>query len=858
MNHPLSQPEIAGGEVSLLRGYVREPARYDEMLDETGNLRPHWEQFAGALERFGPEELARRASQAQQLIKENGITYNVYGDPQGMDRPWALDLLPAIVSPGEWAHVARGLEQRAHLINLVLADLYGPQRLIREGVLPPEIVFANPRFLRPCHDIAPPKTGHVVLFAADLARDEAGAWTVLSDRSQSPSGSGYALENRIVMSRVFPNMIRVLNVRRLASFFETYRTVLRDIAPFNRDNPRVALLTPGPFNETYFEHVYLARYLGFVLVEGQDLTVRDNRVFMKTLEGLRPVDVIVRRLDDDYCDPLELRSDSTLGLPGLVQAAESGNVTVANALGSGLAEALAMPAFLPRLCQYFLGEELVLPSNPAWWCGEAEGLARVEARFDELLIGPAFSGGARAMRDASALSRPDRDALLERVRANPIAFVAHQRPSMSSAPCWEGNALAPGRIVMRSYAVSEGGGAHAVMPGGLSRVARAEGGAAISMQQGSGSKDIWVCSETPAGSHSLLPGPGQPLVLRRATGDLPSRVAENLCWLGRYTERAEGAVRLLRFMLTRITDESGIASAPELPHLLRAAALQWPEAVPPRGPDGALPPEAMERAIFSAIFDETPANSITANLMGLQRLGWVVRDRFSVDSWRILNNLIQEFLAVQASRQSLELAEALVCLNGLVTGLAAFSGLSMENMTRSPSWRFLDIGRRIERTLHTARLLGGALLDPAEPEAPVLLALLSISDSAMTYRGRYGASFQTEAVLDLLLVDETNPRSAAFQVNAFAEHLAALPQTSAAGLLSAEERIATRVLSELRLADLESLARPSRNGRRVELEGLLLRVQQWIPAFSDELARRYFSHTAPKRQIETQTPERAP
>ncbi|HJZ53503.1 MAG TPA: circularly permuted type 2 ATP-grasp protein, partial [Gemmataceae bacterium] len=326
-------------------GYQPPAAGYDEAAGPAGTPRPHWSAFYRSLDHLGPTELGRRWREAQHLIRENGVTYNVYGDPRGISRPWQLDPIPLLIAPDDATHLERGLVQRAKLLELVLADLYGHQKLLRDGLMPPELVFPNPGFLRPCHGVKLPGGRFLHLYGANLGRGADGHWRVLGDRTQAPSGAGYTLENRIVMTRTLPEAFRDCRVHRLALFFRTFRDTLRELAPRNRDNPRIVLLTPGPYNETYFEHAYLARYLGYTLVEGGDLTVRDNRVFLKVLGGLQPVDVILRRLDDSYCDPLELRGDSFLGIPGLVQAVRAGNVAVANPLGSGLVEAPALLSF---------------------------------------------------------------------------------------------------------------------------------------------------------------------------------------------------------------------------------------------------------------------------------------------------------------------------------------------------------------------------------------------------------------------------------------------------------------------------------------------------------------------------------
>ena len=382
-SHSLDSPS-AGPRVPSWK-YEPPSNCFDEVAIPDGGWRPHWKPLLGSLERMGQQELARRWQEGRRLIHDNGITYNVYGDPRAFDRPWPMDPIPFVIDRDEWSRIEAGITQRAMLLNRILADLYGPRKLLRDRLLPAELAFGNPAFLRACHGISLPGDTYLHLYAADLARSPDGQWWVIADRTQAPSGAGYTLENRMVFSRTLPDVFGQSQAQRLAPFFQAYRDHLMDLAPRHRDNPRVVLLTPGPYNETYFEHAYLARYLGFTLVEGGDLLVRDSRVYLKTLAGLLPVDVIVRRQDDGFCDPLELRPDSMLGIPGLMHAIRLGNVAIANALGSGLLETAATSAFLNPLCRRLLGEELKIPSVATWWCGQPHALAQVLANLENLV-----------------------------------------------------------------------------------------------------------------------------------------------------------------------------------------------------------------------------------------------------------------------------------------------------------------------------------------------------------------------------------------------------------------------------------------------------------------------------------------
>ncbi|MBN8247660.1 MAG: circularly permuted type 2 ATP-grasp protein, partial [Verrucomicrobia bacterium] len=503
------------------------------MTDAAGKQRPHYRRLIRELQRLGADELRRRDETGRRIVHEQGVTYNVYGDPRGMERPWGLDPVPLLIEADEWSRLEAALQQRARLLDRILADCHGPQNLIRSGWLPPALVFAQPDFLRPAHGARPPEETFLHFYAADLARSPDGQWWVVSDRTQIPTGAGYALANRLVASRILPEAFRDCQVQRLAGFFRAVQSSLASLGARRTDHPRVVLLTPGPYNETYFEHAYLARYLGYALVEGQDLTVRDDRVFLKTLSGLEPVDVILRRVDDDFCDPLELRNGSMLGVPGLLEAWRVGNVTIANGLGSGLLQSAAYMAFLPGLCRHLFGEDLLMPSVATWWCGQKSAEMYVSEHLDELFIKPAFRSHLRGTDPDRPMSAAARDALRRQIAFQPHLWVAQERVRLSSAPSWTGTAVAPRPVGVRVYVVATPSG-YQVMPGGLARLAPEPGGRFISMQRGGASKDTWVLSEAPVDTAaSLLRPQGAPIELRRVGNNLPSRMADNFFWLGR-------------------------------------------------------------------------------------------------------------------------------------------------------------------------------------------------------------------------------------------------------------------------------------------------------------------------------------
>ncbi len=827
----------------LCAGYLQTDGVYDEMAAAPGILRPHWDTFISSLSALGVEELARRWKIARQRIRENGVTYNVYGDPLGMDRPWNLDSIPLLISPLEWSELEAGLIQRARLLNYILADLYGPQELLHGGLLPPALVFANPGFWRPCHGIPTPVHTYLHLLAVDLARSPDGQWWVLSDRTQAPSGAGYALENRTVLAETFPDLFREFQVQPLASFFRSIRDTLLDLSPSLRDNPRVVLLTPGPFNETYFEHSYLARYLGFTLVQGADLTVRNSRVFLQTLDGLKPVDVILRRVDDSFCDPIELRSDSFLGVAGLVEAVRAGNVVVANALGSGLIESSAFMPFLPRLSQRLLGERLKLPSVATWWCGQPQPLRYVLDNLDFLVIKPAFPSQGMEPVFGGKLTGDERSRLITRLRERPYEFAGQELVDLSTAPVWSQDSLTPRRVVLRVF-LAASGDSWVVMPGGLARVSPSPDTQVVSMQRGGGSKDTWVLSDGPVDVYTLQHAPEQPVDLNRGErSGLPSLAADDLFWLGRYAERSEHLARVLRCILIRITGEFGASGTVEWDCLMKLYhCLASPHSrLSADDPQGHLDQwRDLEQEILSLIFEEQRSDSLSSNLSRAARAAAHVRVSLSSDTLRI----VSQFGAAHSSAWGYaSMGEALAVLNRCIGVLAALRGIEMENVTRGPGWHFLGVGRRIERSIQLVDLFRAIIVPLSQSTWPTLEMLLEVGDSSMTYRSRYFTVLQAAPVLDLLMCDPANPRSLAFQLQDLLEHCRCLADRplGAAWPVPKQKSLEEAAASLFR-EDVRMLCQPAESGIRERLDELLAAAGATLPALSDALTNVYFSH----------------
>ncbi|MBY0503022.1 MAG: circularly permuted type 2 ATP-grasp protein [Bryobacteraceae bacterium] len=812
---------------------------YDEVLDSRGRPRRHWRRLANTMTRLGPQQFARRWQHGRQLIQANGITFNVYGDPLGQERPWPVDPIPLILADHEWETIEAAVLQRAMLFNHLLGDIYGPQRCLSDGGLPPELIFHNPGFLRPCHGLPVPRSVFLHHYAADFGRSPDGQWWVLSDRTQTPSGLGYALENRMVSAQILPEAFRSSHVRPLTRYFHEYRQGLFELTRTKRDSPRVVLLTPGPFNEAYFEHAYLAKYLGYTLVEGADLVVRDERVYLKTLGGLSPVDIILRRQDDSYCDPLSFRGDSVLGVPGLLAAVRAGNVVVANALGTGVLETPALSGFLPGLCESRLSEKLKVPSLASWWCGEPQACRYVLNHLAELVIKPAFPRFGLHPIFAAQLSATDRDDLRRRIEANPSQFVAQEQMALSTAPVLSEQGLEARHLVLRVFAVWSGDG-YVVMPGGLTRISTSQDSLVVSLQQGGGSKDTWILTQR---EEEPLPETARAPVDVTRTPDMPSRVADNMFWLGRYLERVESLARLARVLLPSLSSEADLGGGMSIEAAVEL--LIGYEYLPDEMSHAPVPEQRrwLERVLRWIVFDTERVNALSWNISQVRRSARSLKERLSSDAWRLLNRLDQEFPSGMISGEA-HLLDQLNTLDRAILTLASFSGLMTENMTRSQGWRFLDMGRRLERALQLVELMRHGLAGALTDENAALDMLLQIADSGITYRMRYYTAMQADLVLDLLLVDEANPRSVGFQIQQLAVHLKRLPGQDPSGRLPEEQQHIVKALTAIRLCKTNELS-----ADREELRDFLDSVRGDLFSASTALSSRYLSHLTSTRLL---------
>jgi len=822
----------------MLDGYRAPAGRFDELGD--ASTAGPWQPLVHRLGELGDEGMRLAWKRGQDLLRENGIAHNLLAGEGEGTRRWELDPIPLVLAESEWRQLARGVSQRARLWNLVLADCYGPRQLLERRLLPPSILFSQSDYLRPLRHVPGPRQPPLTLYAADLARGPDGRWTVLADRTEAPNGTGFALENRVVLNNVFPELTRRLNLLRLAEYFQKLRERLFALAPSAIDDPSVVMLSPGPGDSTYFEDAYLSRYLGITLAVGEELTVRHDRLYLKTISGLRRVHVLLRRIGELDTDPLETPSSASGGVPGLFQAMRSGSVTVVNPPGSGIAEAPAFLPFLPAIARELLGEELALPSIDTWWTGV--GPPSPDFTPEPWVVKNAFTRRLSPPLITRLLDPGASDELQRALERSPESHVVQREMPFSQAPAWNEGRLEPRSVAIRLFAFHDGEDFQ-VMPGGLVRSASdAEALPGLSLRENSCSKDLWILSTKPRPAISVSNLKSRQRV-RRATGTLSSRAADNMLWIGRYSERAECATRLLLELVQCLTVESVAHTPPAVPTLLRTlAALDYlPTDLDPAAPGDR---DALATALLPLFFDApgapgTGVDTIPANLDRLRSLAALSRDRLSHETWRIIGSLDE--LREQPRPSTLPALRA-VLQQGLLLH-SAFNGTSRENLTRTPGWRFLNIGRKFERSAWLVTLSDELLKEDPATCGPLLESALAINDCTLTYRFRYHGSPQRLPTLDLLLFDPDNPRGLRFQLHELDRDLSALPRRGDDRPQRPPHRTILRALHFLQTEWLE----PEDDAAEVvaldRLHAYLAQLRNDLPGAAEQLGWEFFTHT---------------
>ena len=841
---------VALATAAALRGHDGHYSELHDQLMRAGvspqQLAPVWRRFFAATGANGWQDMPARAARTQRRVREDGATYNVYDADGQSSRTWPLELLPMIIGADEWRGIERGVIQRAKLLDAAMADIYGPRRLLDEGLLPASLVFAHPQYLRPMHGCVPLGGTHLHVVALELARGADGLWWVIAQRTQAPSGLGYLLENRLIIGEQFPEAFRDLAVQRLAAAFQSAMQGLMRLSPQGA-HARVALLTPGPRNETYFEHAFLARYLGVTLVEGGDLTVRGDKLYLKTSLGLERVHVLMRRVDDEYLDPLELRSDSALGVPGLLQAMRAGEVVVSNAPGAGWLESPGLSAFWPGVSRALLGEELLLPGSTAWWCGEDAAWRAHRERLGDYVVAPTFPNGeaTRGFKPelVAALSPQARAELLNRIQSEPAAHTLQARLKPSETPVWRDGLLEPRPAVLRVFAVTDGSGGYTVLPGGLTRVAQRRDGPTdpwLSMQQGSASADTWVLTDGQVDTTSMLPKPLQAKDLEQVHWTVTSRSAENLFWLGRYSERAENCVRLARLTLESLAGYQRGGTSPEVLRVLDALARRGGlvgESVPPAEKSLRL----FERSLVHALMDTQESTSVAWNFRALQNCSQSLRERLSTEHWKLIHDAGDRFThdlgALLAGNHAPPLSAVLAVLNRADTHLAAITGAQTDRMTRDDGWRLLSVGRQIERLDFLCNTLIEGFAHGLHESETGFNLLLGLFDSTITYRAQFQGRREALPLLHLLVHDTDNPRSLGWVARTMRERFVKLSrqdQDWAAEVM--------RLLPRPEDWPLAEISTPDTNGEFTRLNALLEDASEQALTLSVQIGRHFFSH----------------
>ena len=834
-----------------------DPGVYDEWRGSsvaaagTATPAPHWHQFFSSLGNDGWADLSARARQVGRRVQDDGASYNVYADGNEGARPWPLELLPCIVPAHDWAIIEQGVQQRARLLDATRADVYGPQQLLREALLPASLIFAHPQYLRPAHGLYGSQQHHLHIVAFDLVRRPDGSFCVLGQRLQAPSGLGYLLQNRLLIAPQFQDQFAQLHVQRLAASFRLLLDGLIRASPAG-ERSRIVLLTPGPLNETYFEHVFLARYLGLTLVEGNDLTVRGSRLYRKTLHGLEQVHVMLRRVDDDYLDPLELRPDSQLGVPGLLQALRAGELVMANAPGTGVLESPGLAAFWPGVARRMLGQELLLPASTSWWC-EAAVWAGQRHRLEEFLVAPTFSDGGAGPQLVRQLGAEQRAELVRRIDADPAAYTLQAGVMPSQSPVWVQGSLQPRSAVMRVFALADGAGGWRVLPGALTRVAganqgdhgrRSEHDPWLSMQHGSSSVDTWVIAQGAVDQSSLLPQTLTAQDLETWPRSITSRAAENLFWLGRYTERAENSARLARLVLECLPE----ASAQVLGLLGELAQVQYLVGRDVPGPVKAA--RVFERALVDGLQADSGNGSVGHNLRQLRICAQGLRERLSPEHWKLIRELdahFEQHLAdvLSAGLGQASSADVLGVLARATTHLAAITGAQTDRMTRDDGWRLLSVGRQIERLDMLSRALALGLEQRVHEADDGFALMLGLFDSLITYRAQFQARRELMPLLHLVVLDTDNPRSLAWVARTMRDRLRKLARQDGAWVAMAIDTLPRP--EDWRLAEL---AQTDATGSPVGLIDRLRRCADSVQALSDEVSRHLFVHvSSPDRGV---------
>lgn len=823
-----------------IRQYADTLQGYDEAVRPDGTVAPEWRPVLEHIHNTSPATRRMWSGAIRRDLREDGLTFTMNPDPLPSTRQEDLDPVPWIFTTAQWSPLEAGIAQRARLLETVARDLLGPRELVRKGLIPADLLFAHSGYLRACAGVPANLGAHLFHYAADLARGPDGRMWVLDDKTQAPSGAGYALENRTILGRMFPELLSSLHVSRLASWFRTFRTSLLDLHQGRRLDPRVVMLTPGPYSGTFFEHAYLAAYLGYTLVQGDDLVMRDGALWLKTLEGLQPVDILIRRVDAEYCDPLELRRDSFLGVAGLLGAMRNHRAACVNHPGIGILENRGLLPFLPGICREVLGEEPLLPSAATWWCGQTKERQHVLAHLREMVIKSIDRNANIKSVYGGNCTEAQLAALKERILAHPMRYVGQEQIGFSTTPMLPGKILEPRRSVLRAFACAKAD-SYAVMPGGLGRAAADPDSTLVSVGEGGILKDIWVLAEQPDPHRTLWVEPTTPRDNTWFGGVFTSRSADHLFWVGRYAERIGRQARLLREIVEQKAEwlEDATVSTAVLSQM---AGLmdQYQGRVHDEAPactDAPTAPPPLEARLAAALQDSGHPGSVTRTLQSLMFAAYGVRDVWSQDSWRVLTAI--ETAGKHCCRDIHSPFVLGSDLDELIEKLYAFYGLNAGGMTRESGWEMLMLGRTLEAAIGLIELLEGLLPAVASPalQAAMMDTALSLNENLITYRRHYRTTPRLTAVLDLMLSMEINPRSLLFHIRQLMDSLDRLPPPTLPEALNPTRQALQHLCNILNQASWRTDPTPEARST------LLQEARRVLEQCSSAVTAAYFNHT---------------
>lgn len=841
---------------SFSKNYFADFNNYDEVFSADMAVNPNWQKLLSNLSEIGPHELAARQHEIDWLLAENGVTYNVYNDPKGLNRPWNLNIVPFLIHEKEWQTIEKGLIQRAEILNLVLKDVYGKRELINNGIIPPEVIYAHRGFLRPCDQIQYNSSKNLLVHAADLARGPDGQMWVVNDRTQAPSGMGYALENRFSTSRVLPDAFKNIHVVPPSDFFNDYNALLHKVAPNNKENPTIVILTPGPHNETYFEHAYLSSFLGYPLVKGNDLVVRGGKVWIKSLQGLKQVDVILRRVDDMFTDPLELREDSYLGVAGLLEVIRNKQVAVVNPIGSGVLENSGLIPFMKRIAKYFLNEDLILPQIASWWCGQKKEMKYVLDNLTNFVVKRIDRTNRESLFFCEFLSQSELDNLKKQIRSRPYRFVAQEKIYFSTAPDYVGGQLEPRKVVCRAFSVAKDD-TYSVMPGGLVRVAPERENLRVSNQRGGTSKDFCIVSDTPQSNIQNYSWYRNSGITVPSIEDLPSNTAENLFWSGRYLGRTIVTARYIRTVLNQMSNDfyKQSISKSETLEVLFPAITQITSTFP--GFVGENKEKAMKDPldeIRSVILDEKRVGSLAHSLTMFNNSYYSIRNLWSKDMWRVFGG-IQKVWANFKEEKNYNIPQLIKLLDRIITRYIAFMGLIEESILVDQGLLLYFIGLQMEQCMMTIEKFRSLMIfnhdDHVEYE--VLESLLSSHESLNIYRYSYRSYLSVENVMNLILLNKAYSRSLTYQLGRLNKDVDRLPHSNTISDLSLYQKLVYEAYNTMNTMQLyDCMALDEKTQMRKYLDETLAKLSDLLHNASLSISDTYFNHMYQPKQLVNQ------